>query len=153
MLKLMSIRRHSGRTKVIHLRKADSVAIDNAELVKFSTADPGFVAPATGDTHERIIGVSRDSYASDTGNELVAIEVPLEQYVEWDIDVDSDGGLADTDVGYLRGIDTLGANLDASSVTLNTFLVVKNPSATRAIGVLTQSMLNYNSFYNGFPST
>lgn len=145
------IKRFAGRTKIIYLKKADSVAIDAGEMVKFSTADPGFVAPSTGDTDERLIGVARDSYASDTTNELVAIEVPTEPWVEWEFDTDSDGGLADTDVGYYRGLDTLGANIDVSLTNNETFLVTKKISTTKGVGILVSTVVNsaYATMYAG----
>jgi hypothetical protein len=135
-------RRKAGRTKLIELPKANSVAISNGEWLKLTGT--GRVTPAVGDTNELLIGVSRDSYASDTTAEAVSIEVPLELMVEWEFDTDSDGGLTDTHVGAFLDLDTLGANVDVSSSVQDTILVVRRISATKGVGVLARgAAFNY----------
>lgn len=137
----MAIKRKSGKTKLLHLPKASQVAITPNTVMKFNNI--GGVIIAVSDTNERLVGVSRDSWAtSDTTKRLIAVEVPIEKYVEWEIDTDSDGGLTDTMIGTLRDLDTLGANLDASATTDGVFLVTGVISATKGVGVLVRLMDN-----------
>jgi hypothetical protein len=108
-----------------------------------------FITYCTSDTADQIVGVSRESWAAaDTTTELTAVEVPLEQWVEWEIDVDSDGGLADTDVFGYRDLDTkagaayCGMYLDASASTDDVLMVTKRISATKGVVVLTRSAVS-----------
>ena len=137
----MSVRRESGRTKLIYLPKTPSIAIDAGEYLKLN--DSGGVRPAISAANERIVGASRDSHAtSDTTSNPIAVEVPIEQWVEWEVDTDSDGGAADSDVGGYRDLDTLGANIDVSATTDKVFLITRVKSATKVVGVLAKSAVN-----------
>lgn len=137
----MAFKRKSGKTKLLHLPKASAVAITPNTVMKFNNI--GGVIIAVSDTNERVVGVSRDSHAtSDTTTKLIAVEVPIEKYVEWEFDTDSDGGLTDTMVGTFRDLDTLGANVDASAVADGVVLVTGRISATKGVGVLVRLMDN-----------
>ena len=78
---------------------------------------------------------------------LVAVEVPVEGYVEWLIDTDSDGGALDSDIGQLIAVDTVGGasvnagdsagmRVDMNDITFPTILVTGRLSATQIIGVI-----------------
>ena len=82
-----------------------------------------------------------------TDSALVAVEVPVEGYVEWLIDTDSDGGALDSDIGQLIAVDTVGGasvnagdsagmRVDMNDITFPTILVTGRLSATQIIGVI-----------------
>ncbi len=123
----MSLRRKRGRIKILTFRKRDSVTISQNEVL---ITDTGRAGPAISATAEAIIGVSLDSYASDTLGEQVSVQVPTEQAVEWEIDVDASGGLVASDVLTFRDLDTLGANLDRATSTDDVLFVTGRISAT-----------------------
>jgi hypothetical protein len=77
----------------------------------------------------------------------VPVEVPVEDFVEWEFDVDSDGGLADSDVGRYCAVDTTGGasvlagdscgmRADVSDTAVRTIFITARISATKGIGVL-----------------
>ena len=142
--KHMAFRRFRGRTKLMYFPKKTAVAISRGRLLKFDNA--GFVTGAVGDTGERLVGISRDSWATtDTGTDPIAVEVPIENAVEWEIDTDSDGGATDTHVGSTRDLDTLGANVDVSASTQKNILITKRVSSTKVIGILTRLVFNHGN--------
>lgn len=125
----------------MYFPKTASVAINTGGFQKFVAA--GTLTPCISDTGEYIVGVSRETYAaSDTTTKQIAIEVPTELYVEWEFDTDSDGGLADSDVGNYRDLDTTGTKLDASASTDKMILVTKCLSTTKGIGVLAKTAIS-----------
>lgn len=137
----MSVRRHAGRTKLIYLPKTPSIAYDAGEFLKLNSS--GGVRPAISDTNEMIVGVSRDSHATtDTTSNPIAVEVPLENYVEWEVDTDSDGGASASDIGGLRDLDTTGGNIDMNVTTDKVFLILRVISATKVVGTLAKSAVN-----------
>jgi len=69
--------------------------------------DSGTLTPATNDSLDRVVGVARRN-DTVTDSSLVPVEVPVETAVEWLIDVDSDAGAADSDVGRHVAVDTAG---------------------------------------------
>ena len=113
--------------------------------------DSATVSRARNDsTNDKIIGVARRS-DTITDSALVPIEVPVESAVEWMIDVDSDAGAADSDVGRFVTVDTTGGNSvlagdsgatrvdisDSGSATVATSVFVTGVvSATKIIGVI-----------------
>ena len=137
----MGFRRASGRTKVMYFPKPSAVTLPANIFMKFATPSTGVLARAISDTGEAIVGVLRDSYAStDTTENRVPIEVPLEKWVEWEFDTDSDGGLTDTHVGQYLDLDTTGGNVDVSASTDDAILVTKRISATKGLGVLVKDI-------------
>lgn len=142
----MAVKRYSGRTKVMYFKKLVSTIMYPESFVRNSGS---FISYCTSDTTDQIVGVSRESWAAaDTTTDLTPVEVPLEQWVEWQIDVDSDGGLADTDVFGYRDLDTkagaalCGQYLDASSSTDRVLMVTKRLSATKGVVVLARSAVS-----------
>ena len=108
--------------------------------------DSSTVSPVRNDTTDRPIGVARRNDTT-TDSALVPVEVPVEDFVEWTIDVDSDGGASDTDVGRYCAVDTTGGNsvlagdscgmrADVSDTTIRTIFVTGRVSATQIIGVI-----------------
>lgn len=108
--------------------------------------DSGTITPLRNDSTDRPLGVAKRNDTT-TDSSLVPVEVPVEEYVEWEFDVDSDAGLADSDVGTSVALDTAGGNsvlagdscgmrVDVSDVTVPTILVTGRVSATKGIGVL-----------------
>lgn len=116
-------------------------------LVKLS--DSATVVPLRNDSSDRPIGVAlRNDTVSDSA--LVPVEVPVELAVEWMIDVDSDAGAADTDVGAYCSIDTVGGasvnagdscatRVDISDTSVRQVFVTGIVSASKVIGVICNS--------------
>ena len=142
----MVFRHKAGRTKLMRLLKRATLtaAITKGDLLTHSdTGAAGLHAFADdgGDTAATsplpIFGVATaDVATTNTTASLISVEVPLENYVEWEIDVDSDGGLVASDVGGLRDVDTLGRNLDRSKTIRRDIKITRLVSSTVAIGVL-----------------
>lgn len=72
-----------------------------------SITDSGTVVPVRNDSTDRVLGVARRNDTT-TDSALVPVEVPVENAVEWEIDVDSDAGASDSDVGRYCAVDTAG---------------------------------------------
>ena len=104
-------------------------------------------------TNDKIIGVARRN-DTVTDSALVPVEVPVESAVEWLIDVDSDGGALDSDVGRFVTVDTTGGNSvlagdsnatrvdisDSGSATIATSVFITGViSATKVKGVISHT--------------
>ena len=111
-----------------------------------SLTDSGTVTPVRNDTTDRPIGVCRRNDTT-TDSALVPVEVPVEDWVEWTIDVDSDGGAVDSDVGRYCAVDTTGGNsvlagdscgmrVDRSDTAVRQIYITGIISATKIIGVI-----------------
>jgi hypothetical protein len=108
--------------------------------------DSGRVVRVGNDSDDKVIGiVRRNDTLADSA--LVPVEVPVENAVEWLIDLDSDGGAADSDVGKLVNIDTVGGasvnagdsagmRVDISDSLAGCIVVTSIVSATRITGVI-----------------
>lgn len=140
----MAFRRHKGKTKLLYFEGDTALQVRDGGLV-FLT-DSGTISPVRNDSLDKPLGVARRN-DTVTDSALVPVEVPVEEYVEWLIDVDSDGGAADSDIGQLIAVDTTGGNsvlagdscgmrVDVSDVTFPTILVTGRVSATQIIGVI-----------------
>lgn len=146
------IRRLSGKTKIMYFEGDTAREVRSGGLVGFT--DSGTVVPLRNDTTDRVVGVAkRNDTVSDSA--MVPVEVPIEQWVEWEFDTDSDGGLSDSDVGAAIAVDTTGGNsvgagdsagtrLDVSDVTFRLMRVTRRISATRGVGVLVRSASSIN---------
>jgi len=98
-------RRLKGKTKIMHWKGDTAEEVRDGSLV--SLTDSATIVPARNDSLDRVVGVARrNDTITDSG--LVPVEVPVESAVEWLIDVDSDAGAADTDVGRYCAVDTAG---------------------------------------------
>jgi hypothetical protein len=111
--------------------------------------DSGQVTRAGNDSDDKIVGVAvRNDTLADSA--LVPVEVPVESAVEWEIDLDSDAGAADSDVGRYVSVDSAGGasvnagdscamRLDISDSTAPQVLVTGIISTTKVRGVIALS--------------
>lgn len=141
----MSFKRYAGKTKILTIWPGDTAnEVRDGGMVGIS--DSGTVVQLANDSTDKPLGVARRN-DTVTDSALVPVEVPIEEWVEWEFDVDSDGGLADSDVGTSIAIDTAGGGsvsagdsagmrVDVSDVTVPTILVTRVISATKGVGVL-----------------
>ena len=145
----MAFVRHRGKTKLMYFRKTDATAasIMTAGALVGLTPDSGVLQALLNDSTDKPIGVARLSIAAaDTagwpGAPFVPIEVPVENMVEWRVDVDTEGGAADSDVGHHVNVDTGEAGDSGGSFvdmgdTFNPILMITGrESATVVFGVL-----------------
>ncbi len=123
--------------------KANDQRILKGQLLK---TDTGRVIRAESSTAEALIGVALDSYASDTSGELVSVIVPTEQWMEWEIDIDSDGGLVASDVLTFRDLASdsngIGNSIARGNSVDGVIFITKRISATKALGVIAKSAVN-----------
>lgn len=161
---------YRGKTKIMYLKKSDTAKeVRNGSLVGFN--DSGSIAPLRNDSTDRAIGVCRvNDTLTDTAfglNDLtlgganstpglVPVEVPVENFVEWLIDTDSDAGATDTDFGRYCAIDTTGGNsvsagdscatrVDISDTAIKQIYITGRLSASKVIGVIARSALNFGA--------
>ena len=145
----MSFVRHRGKTKIMYFRKVDTTLV--SEMVDGAlvglTPDSGVLTQLINDSTDKHIGVARLSVAAiDTstwkGAPFIPIEVPVENMVEWRVDVDTTGGAADSDVGHIVAVDTSetgdsqGVFVDMSDTTDPALFITGRESATVVFGVL-----------------
>lgn len=140
----MAFKRYRGKTKIMYVEGDTAREVRDGGLVGFS--DSGTAIPLRNDSTDKPLGVARRNDTT-TDSSMVPVEVPVEEYVEWTFDLDSDAGLADSDIGTSIAIDTTGGNsvlagdsagmrADANDVTVPTILVTGRISASKGIGVL-----------------
>lgn len=154
--------RYKGKTKLMWFKKSDTAReIRAGGLVSIN--DSGSVAPPKNDSTDRVIGVSRvndtvadTAYNVDNTNPqpgFVPVEVPVESAVEWLIDLDSDAGAADTDIGRFCAIDTTGGGsvnagdsagmrADVNDTAIRQIYITGRTSAARIIGVIARNAFN-----------
>lgn len=160
--------RYKGKTKTMWFKKSDTTReIRVGSLVKIN--DSGSIAPPQNDSTDRVIGVAKaaDTVIDTAFNQdgvnpqpgFMPVEVPVENAVEWLIDVDSDGGAADTDIGRYCAIDTtgggsvlagdsVGMRVDISDTAVRQIFITGRLSATKIIGVIARP-----AFVIGGPDT
>lgn len=136
--------RHKGKTKLMYFKGDTALQVREGSLVGLT--DSGTVTPLRNDSTDIPFGVARRNDTT-TDSAMVPIEVPVEDFVEWTFETDSDGGLADSDVGQNVAIDTTGGNsvlagdscatrVDVSDVTFPTVRITSRISATRGTCIL-----------------
>lgn len=146
----MSFIRYRGKTKIIYIKGDTAQEVRDGGLVVWS--DSNTVTRVRNDSTDRVVGVARRNDTT-TDSALVPVEVPVENGVEWLIDVDSDAGLVDSDIGHYCAIDTLGGNnvlagdsagmrIDRSDTVVRAVLLTGLVSASRAIGVIARSVFH-----------
>jgi len=135
----------------MHFKKGDTThAIRDGGLVKLD--DSSNLVPPANDSTDRVIGVARLNVSlTDTsswqGAPMVPVEVPVDNAVEWVIDVDSDAGAADSDIGRYCAIDTTGGGsvlagdsagmrVDVSDTAVRQVFITGRQSATKIVGVI-----------------
>lgn len=140
----MSFIRHRGKTKYMYFKGDTALQVRDGGLVSIN--DSASLTPLRNDSTDRPFGVARRNDTT-TDSALVPVEVPVEDYVEWMFDVDSDAGLADSDIGRYCAVDTTGGNsvlagdscgmrVDVSDTAVRTILITGRISATKGIGIL-----------------
>ena len=140
----MAFRRHKGKTKIMFFEGDTALQVRDGGLV--SITDSGTITPVRNDSTDRPIGVARRNDTT-TDSSLVPVEVPVEDYVEWIIDLDSDGGALDSDIGRYCAVDTTGGTsvnagdscgmrADINDTAVRTVFVTGRISATQVIGVI-----------------
>ena len=102
------LRKIRGKSKYMFLPIAASIAALDGTLMAFSS---GTLIIATSTTApSTIIGVIRHSIVSTDSNYAVAktieVEVPVENYVEWEMDYDHSNNLVAADIGLYCDITT-----------------------------------------------
>ena len=142
----MAFVRKSGKTKIMYFNGDTAKEVRNGSLVMLS--DSGTVIRLDNDSSDRPIGVARrNDTAAASKPDKVPVEVPVENAVEWFIDVDSDGGAADSDIGMYCSIDTLGGGsvlagdsvsmrVDVSDTSVRQIFITGRVSATKIIGTI-----------------
>lgn len=147
----MAFTRHKGKTKLMYFTGDTAREVRDGSLV--SLTDSATVVPVDNDSGDRIIGVARRNDTT-TDSSLVPVEVPVENAVEWVIDLDSDGGAADSDVGAVVAVDTAGGasvnagdsnatRVDISDTAPPAVFVTGVVSATKVTGVLLNSAFTH----------
>ena len=142
--------RHRGKTKIMYFKGDTALQVRDGGLV--SLTDSGTVTPVRNDSTDRVIGVARKNDTT-TDSALVPVEVPVENAVEWLIDVDSDAGASDSDIGRYCAVDTTGGGsvlagdscgmrVDRSDTAVRQILITGRISATRGIGVIVRTAFN-----------
>lgn len=140
----MAFRRLRGKTKFMYFEGDTVLQVRDGSLV--SLTDSGTLTPVRNDSTDRPIGVARRNDTT-TDSALVPVEVPVERFVEWEIDVDSDGGATDSTVGSYCGVDTTGGNsvlagdsagmrVDLSDTAVRTIFVTGVISGSKITGVI-----------------
>ena len=146
----MAFRRKSGRTKLMRLLKRATLGIPIVKGDWLELSDTGAAGlfrsisstASAPPVKLALFGVAaQDVATTNTAADPISVEVPLENYVEWEFDVDSDGGLVASDVGGLRDLDTLGRNLDRSLAANKTFRITRLISATKGVAILNHGAL------------
>ncbi len=144
----MSFIRYRGKTKIMYFPGDTAREVRDGGLVMLS--DSFSVVPLRNDSSDRALGVARRNDTT-TDSALVPVEVPVENMVEWLIDVDSDAGLVDSDIGRYCGIDTTGGNsvnagdssgmrIDRSDTAVRQVFITGRVSASKAIGVIVNTV-------------
>lgn len=131
----------------MYFRKLDTTnQLRDGGLVQLD--DSSNLEPPRNDSTDRPLGVCRQNVGLTDSTQLqIPVEVPVENAVEWTVDVDSDAGLVDSDVGRYCGIDTTGGDnvlagdscgmrIDRSDTAMRAVLITARISASRAIVTL-----------------
>ena len=143
----MAFKRYRGKTKIMYFKGDTAREVRDGSLVTLS--DSATVVPVRNDSTDRAIGVARANDTT-TDSSMVPVEVPVESAVEWEIDVDSDGGAADSDIGRYCAVDTAGGGsvvagdscgmrVDVSDTGVPQIFITGRVSATKVIGTISKT--------------
>ena len=144
LIKNKLIKLFRGKTKLMYWKGDTAREVRDGGIVILT--DSASVVPLRNDSSDRAIGIARRN-DTVTDSALVPIEVPVENAVEWEIDLDSDAGAADTDIGKYCAIDTAGGNsvlagdsvgmrADVSDTSIRQILILGRVGTTKIIGSL-----------------
>lgn len=149
----MAFIRFRGKTKLMHFEKLDTTnQLRDGGLVQLD--DSANLEPVRNDSTDRPLGVCRLNVGLiDSTQSSIPVEVPVENGVEWLIDVDSDGGASDSDVGRYCAVDTTGGGsvlagdscgmrVDISDTAIRQIFITGIISSTKIIGVIAKSGFN-----------
>lgn len=111
----MAFKRYRGKTKIMYFPRPASQAFTEGALVYFNGSGQVIPADATSGMH---VGVIREAVAATdddyaTADVLVAVEVPVERWVEWEVDTSS--AVADDIGNEIDLTDSVTANRGASA--------------------------------------
>src|SRR3990167_6833400 len=140
----MSFIRKTGKTKTMYFEGDTAREVRKGGVVVLT--DSGTCVPPRNDSTDHVLGVAMRNDTT-TDSSLVPVEVPVELAVEWEADVDSDAGAADSDVlqgvafdttggGSVLAGDSAGMRVDISDGTQEQFLITRRVSTTKVIGVI-----------------
>lgn len=142
-----------GKTKLMHFKKLDTTnQLRDGGLVQLD--DSANLEPVRNDSTDRPLGVCRMNVGLTDSTQLsIPVEVPVENAVEWLIDVDSDAGASDSDVGRYCAVDTTGGGsvlagdscgmrVDVSDTAIRQILITGRISASRVVGVIAKTAFN-----------
>lgn len=125
----MTFVRYRGKTKTMYFPRPASTAFSKGALVYFNGSGQVIPADATSGAHagviKKAVASTDDDYA--TADVLVPIEVPIENWVEWEVDTAS--AVADDIGNEIDLTDSVTANRGASSK--DALLVTGYVSATK----------------------
>lgn len=144
-------RRAKGKTKFMYFPGDTARELRDGSLVTLS--DSNTIIPCRNDTTDRPIGVARRN-DTITDSAMVPVEVPVENAVEWEIDVDSDAGAVDSDIGRFCAIDTTGGasvdagdsaatRVDISDTTIRQIFITGVISTTKILGTIARTAWNH----------
>ena len=133
--------RHKGKTKFMYHGSTASQAIGEGAVVALSS---GRLIPAEDDTNPTtIVGVIRHAITSSdpeygTAGTPVEVEVPVQMFVEWKVDMLSTHDLVNTDQGTYMDLTTADTGLEVNGAvsTLNTCFCTGFISASKGLFVL-----------------
>lgn len=135
----MSFRLSRGKTKTMYFPKAASTVFAEGDLVYFNGSGQIIPADATSGAHVGVIAkdvVATDADYADTTS--VPVLVPIENFVEWD--VDTTGAVA-ADVG--KEIDlTDAATANRAASAKDALLVTDVISATKITVIILSLLVN-----------
>lgn len=134
----------------MYFRKLDTTnQLRDGGLVQLD--DSANLEPVRNDSTDRPIGVCRQNVGlTDSTNLQIPVEVPVENGVEWLIDVDSDAGASDSDVGRYCAVDTTGGGsvlagdscgmrADVSDTAIRQIFITGRESASRIRGTIAKT--------------
>lgn len=141
----MSFKVYKGKPSVEYFTRAGADTHSLLVGSALSMDTTGTVRHISNDSDDRIIGVS--GKAGDAGDTITGVPVLIgEEDVVWEVETDSDGGAAATDVGNYCAIDTgdtvnMNATVDISDVTVPAFLITQVVSSTKVRGRFARTAL------------
>lgn len=136
----MTFRVYQGKPTVVYKNRAgaDTHALEVGSAVAMDSIVAGTITHLAGDSDDKIWGVAQKAGAA--GDTIADVPVLMaEESVTWEVETDSDGGAAASDVGTFCAIDTedtanMNATVDISDKAPAHFLITEVVSATRVRG-------------------
>lgn len=127
----------------MYFPKVASTEITEGDVMKADGS--GHVTPSDSSSGEIIVGVARQNVdSSDSSNDKIAIEVPLERHVQWEADCDTGHAAADADVLAAFDLTSSGDKVDLSATSDKVFLVTGIVSDYKVIGELVNTNTQAN---------